>query len=131
MIEYATVEDINALKRELTAVEQERAQLIIPLVCASLRYEARKVGKNLDDMISMDSNLAEVAKSVTVDVVMRELMTDNSAGNEPMTQFTQSALGYSQSGTYLIPGGGLYIKNSELKRLGLKRQKYGVIEWYD
>lgn len=45
-----------------------------------------------------------------------------------MTQFSESALGYSASGTFLVPGGGLFIKTSELARLGLRRQKYGVIE---
>jgi hypothetical protein len=45
-----------------------------------------------------------------------------------MAQMSQSALGYSVSGTYLVPGGGLFIKKSELARLGLKRQKTGVID---
>ena len=51
-----------------------------------------------------------------------------STDSEPMTQFSESALGYSASGTFLVPGGGLFIKSSELARLGLKRQKYGVID---
>ena len=35
-----------------------------------------------------------------------------------------------RSGSYLVPGGGLFIKDSELKRLGLKKQRYGGIELY-
>lgn len=128
MSDYATVEDIIALKRSLTAEEQERAATLIPIVCDSLRYEAEKVGKNLDNMVAESEVLASVAKSVTVDVVMRELMT--STNSEPMVQMSESALGYSVSGTYLVPGGGLFIKRTELKRLGLARQKYGVIEFY-
>lgn len=128
MSDYATVDDIIALKRPLTAEEQERAATLIPIVCDSLRYEAEKVGKNLDEMVESSTVLASVAKSVTVDVVMRELMT--STEGEPMTQMSESALGYSVSGTYLVPGGGLFIKRSELKRLGLARQRYGVIEFY-
>lgn len=128
MSDFATVEDIIALKRPLTATEQERAATLIPIVCDSLRYEADKVGKNLDEMVEASPVLASVAKSVTVDVVMRELMT--STEGEPMTQMSESALGYSVSGTYLVPGGGLFIKHSELKRLGLARQRYGVIEFY-
>ena len=46
---------------------------------------------------------------------------------EPMTQMSESALGYSVSGTYLVPGGGLFIKQSELSRLGLKRQRFGTV----
>ncbi len=42
----------------------------------------------------------------------------------------ESAMGYSFSGSYLVPGGGLFIKESELKRLGFKKQRYGVIDLY-
>lgn len=79
-------------------------------------------------MIAADADLAAVAKSVTVDVAARTLMTDTD--QEPMTQFSQSAGGYTASGTFLVPGGGLFIKKSELARLGLRRQRYGVIELY-
>lgn len=126
--DYATVADIIALKRDLTVAETERAANVIPLVCASLRNEAAKRGKNLDAMIDANIDLALVAKSVVVDVVMRELMT--STDQEPMTQFSQAALGYSVSGSFLSPGGGIFIKNDELKRLGITRQRYGVIEPY-
>lgn len=127
--EYATVQDIITLKRPLTQDEQTRATALIPIVCDSLRTEAKKVGKDLDSMIASDSSLASVAKSVTVDVVMRELMS--STNSEPMSQMSQSALGYTVSGTYLCPGGGLFIKKDELKRLGLKRQRYGVMNLYE
>lgn len=130
-MDYATVQDVISLKRSLTNEETERVTNLIPIISAALRYEAKKVGKDLDSLVSADPDLEEVAKSVTVDVVMRELMTSTSADNEPMTQFSQSALGYSQSGTYLVPGGGLFIKKSELARLGLRRQRYGVMEFYD
>jgi len=79
-------------------------------------------------MIAKDEFLLEVAKSVTVDVVARALMT--STDQEPMSQMSESALGYSVSGTFLVPGGGLFIKKSELARLGLRRQQIGVIDLY-
>ena len=62
------------------------------------------------------------------DVVARCLMT--STNQEPMTQFSQSAMGYTVSGTYLVAGGGLFIKKSELASLGLKRQRMGVLDIY-
>lgn len=65
---------------------------------------------------------------MTVDVTARTLMT--STDQEPMTQASESALGYTASATFLIPGGGLFIKRSELARLGLRRQKYGAVEMY-
>lgn len=126
MADYATINDIISMWRPLTQAETARAEALIPIVCDSLRMEADKVGKSLDDMIEDNPWLASVAKSVTVDVVTRTLLT--STQDEPMTQYSQAAMGYSVSGTYLVPGGGLFIKNDELKRLGLRRQRMGVID---
>ena len=83
---------------------------------------------DLDALVTSDEDLTLVAKSVTVDVTARTLMTDTNT--EPMTQMTESANGYSMSGSFLIPGGGLFIKRSELARLGIKRQRYGVLDIY-
>ena len=128
MSDFATIDDITILWRPLTPSEKERAEALLPIVSDSLRMEAIKVGKNLDKMIEENPVLVNVAKSVTVDVVARTLMT--STNQEPMTQYTQSALGYSASGTFLVPGGGLFIKKSELARLGLRRQRIGGIDLY-
>ena len=125
---YATIDDVRQLWREMTTEETNKARYLLEVVSASLRSEAKKVGKDLDAMLEADEDLQIVAKSVTVDVVARTLMT--STNSEPMTQVTESALGYSVTGTYLTPGGGLFIKKSELARLGLKRQKYGVMDLY-
>lgn len=128
MENFATVEDVRTLWRTLKFDEKERAEALLEVVSHSLRVETKKVGKDLDGLVSTDPSFASVVKSVTVDVVARTLMT--STNQEPMTQFSESALGYSVSGSYLVPGGGLFIKDSELKRLGLKKQRYGVIDIY-
>lgn len=127
-MDYATLDDLTLLWRPMTDAEQVRAAALLPIICASLRNEAAKVGKDLDVMVAASTDLAAVAKSVTVDVVARTLMT--ATDGEPMTQMTQSAGGYSASGTFLVPGGGLFIKKSELARLGLRRQRLGGIELY-
>lgn len=129
MANFATIEDVEKLWRVLKPTERERAQNLLETVSDTLRVEANKVGKDLDAMVAESVSYANVAKSVTVDVVARTLMT--ATDQEPMTQVTESALGYSYSGSFLVPGGGLFIKDSELKRLGLKRQRYGVMNLYD
>lgn len=126
---FATVDDMTALWRPMDAKEQGRAAKLLQIVSASLRVAARQTGRDLDAMIEQDEDLQEVARSVTVDVTARALMT--STNQEPMTQFSESAGGYSASGTFLAPGGGLFIKKSELGRLGLRRQRYGVIDLYE
>lgn len=125
---FAAVDDLTKLWRPLTNEEQGRAQALLDVVSSSLRYEADKVGKDLDKMIAANSNLREVAKSVTVDVVARTLMT--ATDQEPMTQMSQTAGPFTASGTFLVPGGGIFIKRSELARLGLRRPKYGVMDIY-
>ena len=128
MGDFATVEDLQNLWRLLKSDERKRAEALLKIVSDSLRVEAKKVGKDLDVLVAKDSSFASVVKSVTVDVVARTLMT--STEQEPMTQFAESALGYSVSGSYLVPGGGLFIKDSELTRLGLKKKRFGVMEIY-
>lgn len=128
MENFATVEDLKKLWRALKFDEEKRAEALLEVVSHSLRVEAKKVGKDLDGLVATDPSFSMVVKSVTVDVVARTLMT--STDQEPMTQVAESALGYSFSGSYLVPGGGLFIKDSELKRLGLKKQRYGVIDIY-
>ncbi len=125
---FATLADIITLWRSPKGEEEQRVEELLKTVSDCLRVEARKVGKDLDAMIAEDQSFASVAKSVTVDVVARTLMT--STDQEPMTQVSESALGYNFSGTFLVPGGGLFIKKSELARLGLRRQKIGVIDFY-
>lgn len=130
MDNFATTEDIRKLWRALTPEEEERASALLQKVSSILRSEADKVGKDLDLMIQQKPYLADVAASVTVDVVARALATPTN--QEPVSQFTESAMGYSYSGTYLVPGGGVFIKKAELARLGLKRQKMGGMKlWGD
>lgn len=125
---FATIDDLTNLWRMLKMDEVARAESLLMVVSDSLREEAYKVGKDLDAMVVDRPTYATVVKSVTVDVVARTLMT--STDQEPMTQYSEGALGYTVSGSYLVPGGGLFIKNSELSRLGLRRQRFGVIDLY-
>ena len=128
MKNFATVDELQELWRPLKLDEQKRAEALLKVVSASLRVEAEKVGKDLDKLFVANESYACVVKSVVVDVVARTLMA--STDQEPMTQVSEGALGYTWSGSYLVPGGGLFIKDSELKRLGLKKQRYGVIDIY-
>lgn len=129
MSDFATLEDVTVLSgRTYTVDEQTRISSLLPLVSDALRYEASKVGKDLDTMTEASSTYANVVKMVTVDVVVR-VMRQNQSG-EPMTQESESALGYTWSGTYAIPGGGISgaIMRNDLKRLGFRRQQYGVMD---
>lgn len=125
---FATVDDLKILWRNLKESEIPRAEELLNTVSHVLRVEAKKVKRDLDLMVKEDVSYSYVVKSVLVDIVARTLMT--STDQEPMTQYSESALGYSVSGSFLVPGGGLFIKDNELKRLGFKKQRFGVIDFY-
>ena len=126
---FASVDDLEILWRKVEIHELCRSEELLRTVSHVLRVEAKKVKKDLDLLLKQDESYSYLVKSVVVDIVARTLMT--STNQEPMTQYSESALGYSVSGSFLVPGGGLFIKDSELKRLGLKKQRYGIIDFYD
>lgn len=132
MSAFATVQDVITLSgKAYTATDQERIAALLPLISDALRYEATKVGKDLDAMIlTLGGGYSNVVKLVTVDIVIRAMRQEMEG--EPMSQESQSALGYIWSGTYAVAGGGIAaaILRNDLKRLGLKRQQYGLEDIY-
>lgn len=122
---FATVEDIQTLWRPLTADEQTRSEALLPLVSDEIRVLGKNVGKDIDEAIELDPTYGSVVKIVTVDVVSRILR--QSTQGDAMTQESQSGLGYTWSGTYAVPGGGIAnaIMVNDLKKLGLLKQQIG------
>ena len=131
MSNFATLAQVIELTgKSFTTADQNRIEALLPLVSDLIRSEGAKVGRDIDADVAASSSYASVVELVTVDVVLRIMR--QSVDDEPMSQESQSALGYSWSGTYAIPGGGMAtaLLNNDLKRLGLKRQRYGVIEFF-
>lgn len=132
MSSFATLEDVITLWRPLTAEEIPRVEALLPVVSDILRGEAYKYEVDLDKWIEERGEwYANIVKSVTVDVISRVIR--QSTTGEPVSQESQSALGYSWSGTYAIPGGGIggAVMRNDLRRLGLRRQKGRTVEMYD
>jgi len=130
MTAFATLEDVLIYTgKEYTVDEDTRIEALLSAVSNALRYEASKVGMDLDAKASSDETYADVVKLVTVDIVSRVMR--QTYDGDPMSQESQSALGYSWSGTYAIPGGGIAaaILRNDLKRLGIRRQRYGVMDF--
>lgn len=131
MSNFATLEQVIALSgATYTNEEQTRITALLPFVSDLIRNEGKKVGIDVDAKYTTDTSYASVVTLVTVDVIVR-VMRQSTTG-EPMSQESQSALGYSWSGSYAIPGGGisLSLMNNELKRLGFRTQTIqGVKLW--
>lgn len=124
MSDFATLQDVMTLTgADYTAAEQERIEALLPMVSDLIRNEGDKVGKDVDTEVAANPSYASVVKLVTVDVVARVMR--QSTDGEPLSQESQSALGYSWSGTYAVPGGGIAMSlmNNEMKLLGFKVQK--------
>ena len=111
-----------------TAAEQTRINALLPDISDLIRNEGRKSGINVDAAVAADTAYASVVKVVTVDVVSRVMR--QSTDGEPMSQESQSALGYSWSGTYAIPGGGIAMSlmNNERKLLGFRLQQIKAVK---
>lgn len=128
---FATTADVAALWRPLTAEETTRAENLLPAISDVLREEALRRHYDLDAMIEESATYETVVKTATVDVCVRALKQSTDATGEAMSQESQSALGYTWSGTYAIPGGAnLPILRNDLKRLGITRQRWGALDIY-
>ena len=129
---YASALDIQHLYPDLYAKSPDRASVYCELVSGLLNQAAKNAGKDLDRMIEIDElnggSLKNTAKAVTIDVVVRALRQNTDS--EPMSQASQTALGYSWQGTYAVPGGGIAnaIMDRDLKRLGIYRQRLRAID---
>lgn len=126
---YATVDDVTTMFRALTADEQTKVEFLLPLLSDLLRSYAVMEDQDLDELIEENAALASVAKLVVCSAVQRILR--QSTTGEATTQESQSALGYSWSGTYAVPGGGYsnVFLDKELAMLGLLRQTLRSVEY--
>lgn len=123
MSDFATLQDVITLTGvSYSAAEQDRINALLPDVSDLIRVEGKKAGIDVDAVVAADTSYASVVKLVTVDVISRVMR--QSTDGEPLSQESQSALGYSWSGTYAIPGGGIAMSlmNNERKILGFKQQ---------
>lgn len=128
---YASVEDYEKVYNTALNNEQhKRLLMLIELASSLLREEANKRNMNLSAVISSSDDKANVAKMVVLACVHRVMSKDDDQ-DMPLEQFSQSALGYTFSGTYVNPGDDLYYLRNELKRMGIIKQKYGAMEIYE
>ena len=128
---YASVEDYEKVYNTALNNEQhKRLLMLIELASSLLREEANKRNMNLSAVISSSDDKANVAKMVVLACVHRVMSKDDDQ-DMPLEQFSQSALGYTFSGTYVNPCDDLYYLRNELKRMGIIKQRYGAMEIYE
>lgn len=122
-----TTNDLIERWRPLSTDEIAKATVLIDDYEAELHIYASNRGVDLDERLD-DTNYQRVFKAVVCSAVAEQMSSTTDA--PAMTQMSQSALGYSVSGTFLNPGGGLFIRNNLLKQLGLLQQKARAVTLY-
>ena len=126
MENFATVEDVMNLYGSLNADQIAKVEQLLTYTSSYFRSLAKEYGRDLNQEVIDDEDMKNNAKLATCNVVIREL----DKGNSSLSQESQSALGYTWSGTYVNTGGGLSILNKDLKLLGLNRQRIGMVDNY-
>lgn len=126
MENFATVEDVMNLYGPLNADQLSKVEQLLTYTSSYFRTLAKDYGRDLNQEVIDDEDMKNNAKLATCNVVIREL----DKGNSSLSQESQSALGYTWSGTYVNTGGGLSILNKDLKLLGLNRQRIGMVDIY-
>lgn len=124
---YATIDDLEVLWKKLKLDEIDKAEQLILEASSRIRLKAKKQGKDFDEMILNDSDLAEVVKGLVCSVVKNAMNV--STDNEAMTQISQSAGGYTWSGTFFNPSGGIKFTKADWKSIGLG-QTFGGLDLY-
>lgn len=127
---YATVADIQQL-RPLSEQEQQQAGVLLQYASDRLRVIGTKYGVDIDAQTAEDPDYGSAVKFTVMNTVMNALGRLSAAGSDPAaSQATQSALGYSVTLTYTNAGSVLWFGKSDLKDLGLLRQRYGALDIY-
>lgn len=130
---YATVQDILAMGRSLTAAEMETADALLPQASAMLRVEARQYGKDIDAMIAdpiTGEDFAIIVKSVVCQSVIRALDVSEASESSNVSSAQETMGSYTYSYHYLNAGSSLYFLRNEITELGLNNQVYGALELY-
>lgn len=128
---YASVSDITALGRTLSAAQQEAAEHLLTYASARLRVICRKAGKNMDVLTADKETGADFSLAVRYTVVQAVCRALDSldAGTGALAQGSRTLGAYSVNMTYYNPGQICYFTKNELKELGLYcTQRYGAIE---
>lgn len=118
---YATVSDLEASWKDLTADEEARAEVMLLQASNYLRQIAFNNGKDLDDNIDGDPTGVYGAnvKMVVLAAAQRALAAPIDIVPDA-TQWSQTATPYSESMSFGSNiSGSLYFKDKELKLLGL------------
>lgn len=115
---YATVSDIEARWRALSADEQAQATVLLDDAAAML--------SRLVEVDKTDEGQAELLKAVSCSMVIRS-MSQTASELFGVSQSSITAGVYSQSTSYANPSGDMYLTRMEKRLLGITSGYIGSI----
>lgn len=117
--DYATVDQLEQVWRELSPQEEARAGALIHQASVYLRQIAKNNGIDLDAKIVNDDNYADMVSMIVLNSVQRTMAAPIDMPSEA-SQYSQSASPYSESMSFSAgTSTSLYFKNQELKSVGI------------
>ena len=128
---YAAADDVATLYRTLTVDEIARADSILELISDMIRaeYEIATDGGSYDEFLDDHPYMVSTAKVVCCDVCYRILRA--TLDGDARSQMSQGGLGYTESVTYAIPGGGIAnaFLERDWKRLKINRPRIRSVRY--
>ena len=119
---FATTSDIADGWRALTTDEQTRAESLLVRASAMIASELDRAGVTWP---TTTEPLATNLVTATCNVVRRAMSVPTDF--QPVSQYTQSAVGYSETMAYANPNGDMYLTAQEKSSLGIGRQRMGFM----
>ena len=110
---FATVEQLQTRWRMLDADEQECASVRLMDASVLMASEMDRAGV---DYLAPAESFKSVLEMVCCQITMRAIGNDSPMG---VSQYSQGAIGLSESYTYANPTGDLYLTKVERKLLGI------------
>ena len=120
---FATVDDLQKRWKALSDIEKPRAETLLLDASAIISTMCAQSGITID---KTDELQALNLNSITCEMVKRAMLSP--LDQAPMSNYSQTAGSYSESGTFVNPTGDLYLTSNEKKRLGIGRQRMFSIQ---
>lgn len=112
---FATVDDLEARWHELTAAERSKAEVLLSDASDMI----------MDECATWRQVRAETLTRICCQMVKRAMIaeTSNATG---LSQYTQTAGSFSESGTFANPTGDLYLLEAEKRSLRGVRKAFTI-----
>lgn len=114
---FATVANLSAYWRLITAPETPRVEVLLSLSSNRLRLMAEDAGFDIDAKVAASPAYASTVQWVVMEAVKRAMQQP--VDQTPMESYQQTAGPYSENYKYSNPTGDLWFKKSELSSIGL------------